>query len=69
MYLQKCAEFHGGEFIGASENRDLFKGIVVFTIAGVKNSVPMMVRASPEIFIDGEWLSSEFSKCISESKF
>ena len=54
MYLQKCAEFHGGEFIGVNENGDLFKGTVVFMIAGLKNSVPMVVRASPEISINGE---------------
>ena len=34
-------------------------------IAGLKNSVPMVVRAFPEISINSEGLSSEFSKCIS----
>ena len=35
MDLQKCAEFHGGEIIGANENGYLFKDIVVFMIAGL----------------------------------
>ena len=34
--------------------------------AGLKNLVTMVVRASPEISINGEWLFSEFSKCISD---
>ena len=65
MYLRKCAEFHGSEFIDANENGNLSKGIVVFMIAGLKNSLSLVVCASPEISINGEWQSTEFSKCIS----
>ena len=35
-------------------------------IAGLKSSVPMLVRASPEIYVNEEWLSGDFSKCISD---
>ena len=37
MYLQKGTQFHGGEYIGANENDELYKGIMVFVITGLKN--------------------------------
>ena len=36
MYLQKGTQFLGREYIGANENDELFKGIMVFTITGLK---------------------------------
>ena len=36
MYLRKCAQYSGGDFIGTDTNRNLFKGIVVFMIQGIK---------------------------------
>ena len=40
MYLQKGTQFHGWEYIGANENDELYKGIMVFMITGLnkKNS-------------------------------
>ena len=36
MYLQKGKQFHGGEYIGADEDENLYKDIVVLMIAGLK---------------------------------
>ena len=36
MYLQKGTQCHGGEYIGANENDELYKGIMVFMITGLK---------------------------------
>ena len=38
MYRQKGTQFHGGKYIGANENDELYKGIMVFMITGLKNS-------------------------------
>ena len=38
MYLQKGTQFHGGKYIGADENDELYKGIMVFMITGLKYS-------------------------------
>ena len=38
MYLQKGTQFHSGEYISANENDELYKGIIIFMITGLKNS-------------------------------
>lgn len=58
MYLQQATQFHGGEFIGANSEGQLYKGIFVFLIVGLKKSVPIVVRASPETTISGECYKS-----------
>ena len=39
MYLQKCIQYAGGQYIGADSNENFYKGIVVFMIQGLKESV------------------------------
>ena len=62
MYLQKCIQYSGGDYVGADEN--LYKGIVVFMIQGLKHTVPLVVKASPEVSVSGQWLASNLSDCI-----
>ena len=50
MYLQKCTQFHGGEYIGADVEGNLYKGVI---------------KALPETKITGEWLAQHISECIS----
>ena len=65
MYLQKGIQFHGGEYIGANENDEFYKGIMVFMITGLKKkTVPSVVKSSPEVTVNGEWLSQEILKSI-----
>ena len=66
IYLQQGTKFHGGEWIGADENGDLFKGAVAFMINGLRDTVPIIARACPELSIKGEWLAFEFMKCITD---
>lgn len=54
MYLQKSTQFHSGKYIGSNSDGELFSGIVVFMIVGLKQSVPIVVRAVPETSINGE---------------
>ena len=51
MYLQKGSQYHGGEYVGADEEGNLYKGIV-----GLKISIPYIIKASPEVTINGSWL-------------
>ena len=60
IYLQKRTQLHSGEYIGANEN----KGIMVFMITGLKNPVSSVVKACPEVTVNGEWLSQEILKCL-----
>lgn len=62
--FKKETQFHGGDYIGANENDELYKGVMVFMITGLKETVPSVVKACPEVTINGEWLSQEILKCI-----
>ena len=62
MYLQKGTQFHGGEYIGADEDGNLYEGIVVLMIAGLKKSIPYVIKACPEISIRGDWLADEIAQ-------
>ena len=66
MYIQKGTQFHSGEYIGANVDDQLYKGIIVFMITGLKKTIPFVVKACPEVKVNGEWLSHEILKCISQ---
>ena len=59
MYLQKCEEYCGGEIIGANENNELYKGLLSFMIAGLKENVPYIIKSVPERNIDGKWIKEQ----------
>ena len=64
MYLQKASEWEGGEYIGENEDGVLYKGIVTFMAVGVKTNTPYVIKASPEVTINGSWLAKEIDGCI-----
>ena len=66
MYLQKCIQYTGGEYLGSDEEGKLYKGIVVFTIQGLKQSVPVVVKACPEVAVKGERLANDMSDCVEQ---
>ena len=66
MYLQKCIQYTGGEYLGSDDEGNLYKGIAVFLIQGLKQSVPFVVKACLEIAVNGEWLANEMSDCIEQ---
>ena len=53
MYLQKGTQFHSGQYVGANNEGEMYTGIVVFMIVGLKKSVPIVVRALPETSVTG----------------
>ena len=66
MYLQKCVRYVGGDYLGSDDEGNFFKGIVVFMIQGLQQSVSVVVKACPEISVRGEWLASEMSDSIQQ---
>ena len=64
MYVQKGIQFAGGEYVGADEDGNLYTGVVVFMIVGMKESIPDVVKAFPETAISGSWLSDQINECI-----
>ena len=59
MYLQKEIQYSGGELLGLDKDKSLYKGIVTFMIVGLKKIVPYVVKACPEVKINGQWLFQE----------
>jgi len=53
MYLQKAAQYQSGEYVGADEEGKLFKGIMAFMVVGLKQSIPFVVQAIPEVTFNG----------------
>ena len=40
IYLQKAAQYQAGEYVGADNEGNLYKGIVAFMVVGLKQSMP-----------------------------
>ena len=53
MYLQKGSQYQSGENIGAEEKGQVYRGTVMSMIAVLKNSVPYVIQAFPEVSITG----------------
>ena len=47
-YLQKCEEFSCGDSFGADKAGCLYEGMVCFTIIGLKNNIPYVIKAFPK---------------------
>ena len=54
MYLQKAAQYQAGEYVGVDEEGNLYKGIVAFMVAGLKQSIPSVIHAIPEVTFNGQ---------------
>ena len=64
MFLQKGTSYQAGEYIGEDETGELYKGIACFMIVGLKESVPYVIQAIPEVKITGNWLADKISASI-----
>ena len=65
MYLQKCTQFHGSEYIGADVEGSLYNDVVALMIQDLKKSISFVIKALPETKITSEWLAQHISECIS----
>ena len=61
MFLQKKASYQNGDYVGEDEEGELYKGIACFMIMILKQSVPHVIQAIPEVTITGEWLAEKIS--------
>ena len=64
MFLQKEASYQSGDYVGEDEEGELYKGIACFMIVGLKQSVPHVIQAIPEVTITGEWLAEKISASL-----
>ena len=52
--LEKATQYHSGEYDGADDGGNLYKGIVVFMIVGLKESISYIIQAITEVKFSGE---------------
>ena len=64
-FLQKQASYQSGDYDGEDEEGELYKGIACFMIVGLKQSVPHVIQAIPEVNITGKWLAEKISASTS----
>ena len=64
MYIQKTTQYQSGEYVGVDNDGRLYKGAVVFMVAGLKKSIPYVVQALPEVTFNGNWLAEKISENI-----
>ena len=64
MYLQKGMQYQGGKLIGSDEDGTLYKGIMVFMIVSLMKSIPFVIKAVPEVSVDGGWLRNHIDESI-----
>ena len=64
MYLDKAAQYQGGEYVGAGEEGNLYKGIVAFMVVELKESTPFVVQAIPEVTFNGQCLCDKIASNI-----
>ena len=64
MFLQKEASYQSGDYVGENEEGEPYKGIACFMIVGLKQSVPHVIQAIPEVTITGEWLAEKISASL-----
>ena len=64
MYLRKKVQYSGGEYVGADKDGNLYKGIVVYMVCGLKKTLPIVVKTSPETKLNGTWMSEQLEECV-----
>ena len=63
-YLQKDSQYQDGKLVGADNEGNLYKGAMTFMIDSLKKPIPFVIKAIPEIKIEGKWLSEHIDNCI-----
>ena len=53
-----------GKLVGADNEGNLYKDVMTFMINNLKKSIPFVIKAIPEIKIEGKWLSEHIDNCI-----
>ena len=64
VYLQKDSQYQDGKLVGADNEGNLYEGVMIFMINSLKKSIPFVIKAIPEIKIEGKWLSEHIDNCI-----
>ena len=63
-FIFEKIQYQDGQFVGADNEVNLFKGVMTFMTNSLKKYIPFVIKAIPEIKIEGKWLSEHLDNCI-----
>ena len=66
MHLQKEESYQGGATVGRDENGELYGGILNYMIAGIRKTIPFVVRAVPEITVNGGLVKKHIDEVLTD---
>jgi hypothetical protein len=66
MHLQKEESYQGGATIGRDEDGKLYGGILNFMIVGIRKNIPFVVRAVPEITVNGGLVKKQIDAVLTD---
>ena len=58
MYLQKSSQYQSGDYV---EERNLYKGIFLFMVVGLKESISFVVQTILEVTFNGQCLAGKIN--------
>ena len=61
MHLQQRVQYNSGKYVGADEDGSLCKSVVVVMVQGLQKSSVFVIKACPEVKVDGDWLANQIS--------
>ena len=64
IYLQKSAEYIGGNTFRTNEDGDFYKGMLCFMIVGLKNSIPCVIKSAPEKELRCQFIKDSLIECL-----
>lgn len=64
MYLQKCAEYSGGDVIGINEEKECYRSVVSFMVVGLKENTSCIFKAVPITKLNSDFLKNEIHNII-----
>ena len=70
IYLLKDVQYQGGKLVSVDSEGNLIEDVMTFVINSLKQSIAFVIKAKPEVKIEGLWLSEqidEFIHCIRQA--
>ena len=64
IYLQKSAEYFGGDTFRTNEDGDLYNGMLCFMIVRLKNSIPCVIKSIQEKELSGQFIEDHLIECL-----
>ena len=64
VYLQTDSQYQDGKLVDADNEGNLYKSVMTFMINSLKKSIPFVIKAIPEIKIEGKWFSEHIDNSI-----